>query len=202
MASITNYTGQDLSGASIEGAGFRLIEAVSRAGQINDCFYICGKDAIGYEKYVGYYSARANGLVKNTGESITAGPMTPIGTAMVCSDLDGQQDFIIGDYLRVGNEIMKVGNVSYNANIMEIALSVQRAYFDTIAGTHEIGSPVYKYAKGDLDIDFFGDIKALTNTEVSIDGGATLALLEGTKLSGQFTKIKKTALGVCLIQRR
>jgi len=82
---------------------------------------------------------------------------------------------------------------------------IRRGQFGTIATGHSVGAEIYYYAKGELasDLDFFGDIKALTDTSVSISGGPTLALIAGEKLPGQFTKITKVASnGVALLQRR
>lgn len=210
MASITNYTGQDLAGASVEGAGFKLVQGYSTPGTENICPYICGEDA---EEYVGFpgtklTSYRDRGLIKDSERTTATGINSSQSTGLwLKTKVAGINIVNTGDYIVIDNEIIYISNDGSTAGgtfIQQVA-TISRGHFGSQAASHAITSKYYFYAKGELknDLDFFGDIKALTDASVSISDGPTLDLIAGEKLPGRFTKITKVASsGVILLQRR
>jgi hypothetical protein len=202
MSSIIHYTGMDLASAGLEGSGFILVESTSSGLFVNGAMYLCGEAAVGYENYKLNADTNDRGLRKDSEQTIyttmlagdTDMDITADGTTATVAD---------GDYILVNKEIILIGTAGAATISIQSPSVIRRAQFGTLAGGHTAGTKIYHYAKGDIDLDFFRDIKALTDTSLSIDGGPTLALHAGLKLPGKFTKINKVASnGVCLLQRR
>ena len=202
MSSIVHYTGIDLAAAGLEGSGFILVESTSAGLFVNGAMYLCGEAAVGYENFKKNADTNDRGLRKDSEQTLYTTVLA--GDSSMDITADGSIETVAdGDYILVNKEIILIGTAGSAIAGAQSPSVIRRAQFGTVAGGHDAGIKIYHYAKGDIDLDFFRDIKVLTDTSLSIDGGPTLALHAGSKLPGKFTKINKVASsGVCLLQRR
>ena len=198
------YQGDAFVGATLEQAGFNMIINESASGIKNTCEYRCGVDAADYD----IYSAVPLGLIKDSGETLDnlLGAMTDVITYMITEDLDGVDTFTAMDYVLIDEEIIKITASNAAGAGLEVNATVERGQFGTTAAAHLASAPIYHFAKGDKNLEFWGDIKVLNHGAGAlflklnnINIGASFVLEQGASIQGRFTLIQMANTNASII---